>query len=126
MVFSKHHPKKADAPSCLSDASFAHFLSNIFPSLRHFTFSLQSWFKVSFSVKHSFNTGCVFEAWIRNLWNGHGVLTQAGVLFLCRLLGHERADELGLLVPSYRSCLVDYSHFFFQLNRTWKTSELFL
>lgn len=89
MVFSKHHPKKADTPFCLSDVSFAHFLSNIFPSLRHFTFSLQSWFKVSFSVKHSFNTGRVFEAWIKHLWNGHGALTQAGVLFLCPLLGHE-------------------------------------
>lgn len=89
MVFSKNHPKNADMPFCLSDVSFAHFLSNIFPSLRHFTSPLQSWFKVSFSVKHSFNTGRVFEAWIKHLWNGHGALTQAGMLFLRPLLGHE-------------------------------------
>lgn len=89
MVFSKNRPEKADTPSCLSDVSFTHLLSNSFPSLRHFTSSLQSWFKVSFSVKHSFNTGHGFEGWIEHLWSGTGALTQAGRLFLCQVLRQE-------------------------------------
>lgn len=111
MVFSKNRPEKADTPSCLSDVSFTHLLSNSFPSLRHFTSSLQSWFKVSFSVKHSFSTGHGFEGWIEHLWSGRGHSLKQACCFSVESSG-KRADELGPLVSSYLSCLADYSHFF--------------
>lgn len=116
MILSKNHPGKADMPSCLSDVSFAHLLSNSFPSLHHFTSSLQSWFTVSFSVKHSFNTGCVFEDRNKHLWDGNGRSLEQACYFSIDSSG-TRAGELGLLTSSYRSCLADYSHFFFSVKQ---------
>lgn len=121
MVFSKHHPKKADMPSCLSDVSFPHLLSNIFPSLRHFTSSLQPWFKVSFTV----NILSTLDALLKLGLNIFGMVTGHSLKQACYFSAHSsgvRADELGLLVPSYRSCLVNCSHFFFPVKQNLEKS----